>query len=128
MSAGFSAFEDIFTLYASRRRVRLAQRITMTDDDDDVPVNAAYYVQIALLGKVTPNLRRVGIDWNERAVTIMAFFDGGVSDFERGAMAAVRDEVAQRFGGARTVTLVVERLDAPARPAGYRWELFGRKE
>ena len=77
--------------------------------------NLLFAVNQALLGEVTPSLRRVVADWSRSPTTILFYYDGPVTDLEKsigGRVAAVIKTWLPEL----QVQPVVERLDYPERP------------
>jgi hypothetical protein len=85
-------------------------------------------VQRALLGSITPNLRGVAVDWDDRTIRVVSYYHGAISDEDKDIMSCVHTEVATDFIDLRQVDLVLERLDMPMKMNGYRAWVFLRKE
>ncbi|MFZ4100270.1 MAG: hypothetical protein ACOYKZ_08115 [Chlamydiia bacterium] len=79
----------------------------------------------ALLGEVTPSLRRVVVDWGETPATILFYYDGPITDLEKsiGSRVAAKINAWVPEGQARPV---VERLDYPQRPPMFPGSSFTR--
>jgi len=85
-------------------------------------------LQVALLGAVTPNLRRVCVTWDDTHVHFNCYFDGAISDEDRATMAVVDTEVYADFPGSHEVTHDVLRLDFPQRLPTDKAAVYQRKE
>lgn len=66
----------------------------------EVPLASRIYlsVQRALLGNVSSALRCVAVDWGEKWIRIVCYFDGPVSDEDRESMQLMETEVMADFG------------------------------
>jgi hypothetical protein len=72
-------------------------------------------LQRALRGAVSPAMRAVGVDWDEKAIRIVAIIDGPISDEDEDAIQVVGSEVAADFSDVDRVEDRCVRLDAPAK-------------
>jgi hypothetical protein len=85
-------------------------------------------LQVALLGAVTPNLRGVGVKWDDTHIHFNCYFDGPVSDEDRATMAVVDTEVLSDFPWSHQVTHDVIRLDFPQWLPRDETSVYQRKE
>lgn len=67
----------------------------------------------ALLGAVSPSLRRVAVDWTDKAIKITSYFDGEISEKDKESMSCVEGEVLADFSD-YDVRLDIIRQDAPS--------------
>ena len=72
----------------------------------------------ALLGEVTPSLRRVIVDWSKSPTTLTFYYDGPITDLEKSTGSRVVAKINAWLPEAQ-VRSVVERLDYPE-----RWPIF----
>lgn len=88
----------------------------------------ALVLQVALLGEVSPALRRVGFDHGPDDVTLRFFYDGPISDDDRESASCVETEVMAALPDDIRVTTEVERVDAPARLPTPERLAYSRRE
>lgn len=97
-------------------------------DDTSLRTKLLLSVQRAMLDTVTPNLRGVGVDWDDSLIRLIVYFDGPLSDDDRETFSVVHTEVLTDFVDLRPVELILERRDAPKGLDGCRAWAFLRKE
>ena len=85
-------------------------------------------VQRALLGNVTSNLRGVAVDWDDRLIHLVCYYNGVISDDDRETMSCAHTEVVADFIDHKPVQMTLERLDTPNKMNGFRAWAFLRKE
>ena len=87
-------------------------------------------LQRALLCEVTPNLRMVGLEWDDQGkkVFITFYYDGEITDAELDSASCVAGEVYGDFGEDTQVIEKCVRLDYPARLPFHTQSVYHRKE
>lgn len=85
-------------------------------------------LRAALLGAVTPNLRAVGVDWDDIRIHFICYFHGPISDEDRATMAIVDTEVLADFPESHEVTHELLQLDFPAPLPTDEVRVYRRKE
>ncbi len=93
-----------------------------------LPDRVALLLQVALLGEVSPALRRAGFDLGDRRVTLRFVYDGPVADDDRESASCVETEVIAALPDDVRVTTRVERVDAPARLPEPEHLVYSRRE
>jgi hypothetical protein len=85
-------------------------------------------VQQALLGEVSTRLRAVTVSCDDKRIHLDCYYDGAISDEDRGAMSCVETELMAVFPETHSVTHSVQRKDYPSPiPKEATW-VFSRKE
>src|SRR3954467_1844181 len=98
------------------------------DDSHSMHVSVRLSIQRALLGEVSSRLRGVRVSYDPGSIRIEAFFDGKITEEDRGSMSEVETEVYADFPQDYDVVCHRERLDAPARiPQDGLW-IYRRRE
>lgn len=80
--------------------------------DSDLRVSVLLTMQIALLGAVGPNVRKILCRWNASEIMVRAVFDGPIREDDAEVMLEVETEIMASFPG-HDISLVCERHDAP---------------
>ena len=80
--------------------------------------NLLFAANQALLGEVTPNLRRVLLDWHATPAILTCYYDGPITGLETGAADRVVSKINTWLPDAR-VELTLERVDYPGRPPTF---------
>lgn len=95
---------------------------------DEREMKVLLALQGALLGAVTPNLRGIGVRWDDTRIHFNCYFHGPISDEDRATMAVVDTEVYAEFPGSHKVTHDVFRLDFPQWLPRDETPVYRRKE
>ncbi|GMA15828.1 hypothetical protein E5F05_06595 [Deinococcus metallilatus] len=90
--------------------------------------NVALSVVRALLGAVTPEIRRVGFALNGRSVQVLCVHEGSPSASLREAMNDVEGEISGDFAADVSVEAQLVRIDAPASIEIEAVWVYARKE
>lgn len=85
-------------------------------------------LQSALLGAVTPNLRGVGVKWDDTRIHFRCYFHGPIGDADRKAMSVVETEVHSDFPVSHEVTHEVLQMDFPEWLPRDEVPVYRRKE
>lgn len=70
-------------------------------------------LQRALLGNVTPNIRAVVVDIEEKKITLLFYFDGETDGDDEELASVVETEVIADFDKVYSIDTKVQRLDRP---------------
>jgi hypothetical protein len=86
-------------------------------------------LQRALLCEVSPNLRMVGIDWDDKNNTIFIYFyfDNMISDENRDSTNSIAAEVGGDFDETQVVEKCIQ-LDFPLKLPKHTYTIYRRKE
>lgn len=83
----------------------------MSQNDSTVYLKLS--LQRALLGNVTPNIRAVLAELEDKKISIVFYFDGAVSDGDEGLVSVVETEVMADYDEKYDVEAIIHRLDYP---------------
>lgn len=82
----------------------------------------------ALLGAVTPNIRQVGMKWDDERFTLVCVHDGPADEDLQNEMGVVETEITAGFWPFREVRARLVRLDAPTPIRLEFHRVYARKE
>lgn len=82
--------------------------------ENDLRIAVLLTMQVALLGAVGPDVRKVLCRWNASEIRVRAVFDGPIREDDAEVMLEVETEMMASFPS-HDVSLVCERHDAPQR-------------
>ena len=80
--------------------------------DNDLRRSVLLTMQVALLGAVGPDVRKILCRWNASEIRVRAVFDGPIHEDDAEAMNEVETEMMASFPG-HDISVVCERHDAP---------------
>lgn len=80
--------------------------------DEELRVSVLLTMQVALLGAVGPDVRKVLCRWDVSKIRIRAVFDGPIREADADVMSEVETEIMASFPS-HDISLVCERLDFP---------------
>ena len=80
--------------------------------DNDLRVSVLLAMQVALLGAVGPDVRKILCRWNASEIRARAVFDGPIREGDAEVMLEVETEMMASFPR-HDISLVCERHDAP---------------
>jgi len=80
--------------------------------DNDLRVGVLLTMQVALLGAVGPDVRKVLCRWNASEIRVRAVFNGPIREDDAEVMLEVETEMMASFPN-HDISLVCERHDAP---------------
>ena len=100
----------------------------MNEQDVEIYQELIASIAIALLGEVTPSLRAIGVDWRNRTIKAVAYYDGEITEADLYLAKVMEAEIAEDFeSGWRVLTQVVRR-DFPLPIEAPRAWAYRRKE